>query len=126
MSDLIDRKTLKKMIEESCFGGCGLIDNAPSAWIPVKTRPCTDEEYEDLFEPWGYDIPREEVKMFDCPMPDDGQEILISSKRGFVGVDICYREEDNVISLESNEDFENIAAWMPYPEPYKREADNEN
>lgn len=115
--------------------GLGLIESyiadmkdLPSAqseqqWIPVKTRPMTEEERRYYAESLGWDITDDEAVMFDCKMPEDGQEIWVCSKCGNVWVDKC--EVDEGIGLEENGDWLDIVAWMPFkkPEPWKGEDD---
>lgn len=90
-------------------------------WIPVTSRPMTKEEYEENVFVREYDIPFEDAKVFTGPLPEDGQEILISHG-GYVDKDIV-SWEDGYITLESYEYFEDISAWMPLPEPYKPSAE---
>lgn len=95
-----------------------------SAWIPIKTRPLTDEERKSLSQYYGsnYEDTADEWA-FDCPMPEEGQEILISTSWG-VSKDICeYDCTDDgmgLFSLEENCDWDGVTAWMPLPEPYKK------
>lgn len=89
-------------------------------WIPVTSRPMTMEEYEENDYVREYDIPFEDAKVFTCPLPEDGQEILISHG-GYVDQDIV-SWEDGFIALENFEYFEEISAWMPLPEPYNPSA----
>lgn len=95
-------------------------------WIPVTDRPMTEEEVKKACEKWGV---KEEIledwekRVFTCPLPDDGQEILIS--RGeYVSEDIC-TWDDNCCGLEINGDWDGVDAWMPKPEPYKEEGEGE-
>lgn len=82
-------------------------------WIPVKFRELTDEEKQEY---------PDYVYMTDGRMPDDGQEILISLKCGRVEKDEC--GFDDGYYLDSGFDWEtDVAAWMPLPEPYKKEND---
>ena len=46
-------------------------------WIPVKVRPLTDEE-KKLYEEYEF--------MYDCKLPDDEQQVLITTKHGNVEV----------------------------------------
>lgn len=94
-------------------------------WIPVKTRPMTEEERQYYSELYGYDIEYEEAIMFDCKMPEDGQEIWVCSKCGNVWEDTCCVDEG--IGLEGNGDWLDIVAWMPRikPEPYREETEND-
>lgn len=63
-----------------------------------------------------------EDKAFDCPMPEDGQEILISVSWGVVE-DVADNDVDGegfiCYGLEGNGDWDGVLAWMPKPEPYK-------
>lgn len=81
-----------------------------SQWIPITMRPL--EEEEKFVFPYATFI-------FDCPMPEDGQDILISTKYG-VEFDTCY--EGDGFYLDSNRDWEEVYAWQPLPEPYKKEG----
>lgn len=63
---------------------------------------------------------REELKvemMCDFPLPDDGQEILISSN-GRVFTDTCYWDGYNTW-LDGSGDWLDIDAWMPLPKAYE-------
>lgn len=95
------------------------IENLPSVtperkWIPVKLRPLTDEEQKEV---------PDYCCMADCPMPDDGEEILVTTKYGIVEKDEC--GFDDGYYLDSGYDWQtDIAAWMPLPEPYKAERED--
>ena len=82
-------------------------------WIPVKTRPMTEEEKEYyseyLFEGNGL--------IYECPLPDDGQEVLITSKYGSVDMTTFYTDYGNY--FENYEDYDEVIAWKPLPEPFK-------
>ena len=80
-------------------------------WIPFELRELTDEE-KILYPEWSF--------IFDCPLPEDGQKILIS-RNGNVFMDTFYHDED--YHLDSDCEIENGMAWMPLPEGYK---ENEN
>lgn len=106
-----------------------LLEELPSAqpeqqWIPVKTRPMTEEDRRYYAESLGWDMTDDEAVMFDCKMPEDGQEIWVCSKCGNVWVDACVVDEG--IGLEGNGDWLDIVAWMPFkkPEPWKGEDDD--
>lgn len=93
-------------------------------WIPIKMRPGTDEEYE-AFSQYG-ECPREGFRVFDCQMPDDGQEVLVTTRWGYVCIDTWYRDVD-CCYFENNSDDDDVIAWMPIPAAYKSEvqdADN--
>lgn len=92
-------------------------------WIPVKTRPMTEEERRYYAESLGWDMTNDEAVLFDCKMPEDGQEIWVCSKCGNVWTDTCVVDEG--IGLEENGDWLDIVAWMPFrkPKPWKGEYD---
>ena len=103
----------------------GLCENRPTGeWIPVKTRPMTTEERIKFAEHYGIEYcDTADEKVLDCPLPEDGQEVLVSSRWG-VHTDVADNDIDGegFISyvLEENGDWEGINAWMPLPEPYKK------
>lgn len=80
-------------------------------WIPLTKRPMTDEEREDYRE-WS-DI--KGAMIFDCPLPEDGQEVLVSYG-GYVMVDTFCKDDGCYFE---GVDIDDVQAWMPLPEPYK-------
>lgn len=77
-------------------------------WIPIETRPLTEEEKEEYPD---YAI------MYDCCLPEDGEEVLITTKYG-VRTDTFYRDEEGCY-FESYCDEGEVLAWKPLPKPYK-------
>ena len=85
-----------------------------SPWIPVKFRPLTEEEQIE-YPDYCY--------MADCQMPDEGDEILVSTAHGTVEKDIA--EFDDGFYLDSGYDWQtDIVAWRPLPERYKAESED--
>lgn len=91
-----------------------------SQWILIKKRPGTDEEYEE-FSQYG-DCPREDFRVFECPLPDDDQEVLVTTRWGDVCIDTWHRDVD-CCYFEDYSDDDDVIAWMPKPEPYKKEGE---
>ena len=94
-----------------------------SQWIPVTYRPIPEEEEKELCEKLGIEegiLEDWEKRVFTCHLPDDGQEILISRGK-YVQEDICSWDEYGC-GLENNGDWDGVDAWMPKPEPYKKEG----
>ena len=89
-------------------------------WIPIKTRPMTEEETEHYFEYIGQRIDETNI-ILDCPLPEDGQEVLVSCGNN-VSVDIFVR--DTYGCYFADQDIDEVTAWMPLPEPYKKERAN--
>ena len=90
-------------------------------WIPLKTRPLSDkekEEYADL----GYSEDAISF-MYDCPLPDDGQEVLVTTRYGEVTTDTFYRDEGCYFETYCDED--DIKAWMPKPKSYEPQESEE-
>lgn len=77
-------------------------------WIVFKDRPLTESEKEEF---------KDITYMFDCPVPDDGQDILISFN-GRVYMDTWlengYRHLDSGNAIETDGSM----AWMPLPLPH--------
>lgn len=80
-------------------------------WIPIKTRPLTEEEKNI---DWVIDCCVD--YMYDCELPDDGDEVLITTKWGTVATDIFHNDCDGAYFEKFEED---IVAWAFLPEPYK-------
>ena len=89
-------------------------------WIPVKFRKLTEEEKKlykerEIFE--GVET------AWDCLLPDDGQDVLITTTYGDVMFStFCVDEYDGMYFEDVDDEY--IKAWMPLPEPYKEVEDN--
>ena len=83
-------------------------------WIPIKYHETTDDD----------GIDKNIYPLFlDCKMPDNGQDILICTKGGLIGYDTCF--DDDGYYLDSSFDWiDDVVAWMPLPEPYRTEKEN--
>lgn len=119
----ISESDKQKLIEAIRKSRLQVIDSsAECPWIPVTYRPMTEEEEKELCEKLGINggfLEDWEKKVFTCQLPDDGQEILISSFGRYVIEDICSWDEYGC-GLENNGDWDGVDAWMPKPEPYKK------
>ena len=87
-------------------------------WIPVKFRKLTEEEKKiykerEIFE--GVET------AWDCLLPDDGQDVLITTTYGDVMFStFCVDEYDGMYFEDVDDEY--VKAWMPLPEPYKEAA----
>lgn len=91
--ELADHDVWEEIKEKSKSDFLELCENEePREWIPIKMRPGTDEEYEDFCK-YG-DCPREDFRVFDCPTPDDDQEVFVTTRWGNVCIDIWHRDVD--------------------------------
>lgn len=79
-------------------------------WIPFHKRELTEEEQE-MYPGWSYYL--------DCELPEDGEEIIISSPTWGVYIDTFNNEGSEGCYLEGDEEIDDGMAWMPLPEPYK-------
>lgn len=82
--------------------------DAAQGWIPFTRRPMTEEEQKDYPNC---------TFIFDCVLPDDGDEILVSNGR-FVWMDTFCTDIDGCY-LDGGDDIDEDMAWMPLPKPYK-------
>lgn len=93
-----------------------------SSWIPIKTKKLSPEEIREFCEE-THEFSPEEMDgawRYDCKLPEKTQDVLITT-----------RFEDVVITkfvcdgcegyFEDFEDEGDLLAWMPLPEPYKKE-----
>lgn len=85
-----------------------------SQWIPIKTRELTEEEKEEYPDC---------TFMYDCRLPEDGEEVLVTTWAGDVALDTFCR--DDGCYFENYCDEEDVIAWMPKPEQYKKEGEEE-
>ena len=84
-----------------------------TCWIPVKTRPLTEEEKEEYADE-GFEF------MYDCPLPEHGQDVLITTKYGYVEKTTFFTDCGDY--FENWDDEDDVLAWMPLPKPYKEEG----
>lgn len=88
-----------------------------SSWVPITYRDMTEEE-KKLFN-----VEFEETKILDCFLPDDGEEVLITTEFGNVFMDVFHNEIGDCY-FEDYE-IEDARAWMPLPEGYKTKKEAE-
>lgn len=74
------KNVAEKALDEFLYDGKSIrewmkiIAEQEPKWIPMTTRPMTEEEREHYRE-WS-DV--EGAMIFDCELPEDGQEVLVS------------------------------------------------
>jgi hypothetical protein len=93
----------------------------PQEWIPIKTRPLTKEEKEHYAEMSYSDD--SVTFMYDCPLPDDGEEVLVTDWLGNVEFDTFIRDECDDCYFEENCDDGEVVAWKHKPSPYKGDTE---
>lgn len=86
-------------------------------WHEVNIRRLTEEEIKEIDESEYYDYIPDWI--FDCKMPDDGEEILIATRWG---VDKDVNGIDEGYYLENHDEWDDVKAWARMPK-YK-ETDN--
>ena len=91
-----------------------------SRWISITYRHMTEEEKKSYAERTGYDIEDLDT-MLDCPLPEDGEIVLITDRLGNVCTDVFYEDCDRSY-FECNEDMKDVIAWMPLPTPYSESS----
>ncbi len=79
-------------------------------WIEIKTRPLT---YDEKLSYQHQDI----IWMYDCELPDDGQEVLVTTSSGDVEKTFYHTE---YFVFEDYEGPDDLLAWRPLPEGFKR------
>ena len=84
--------------------------NEREDWIPLKTRPMTEEELQARS---GYSLKHDITELYDCLLPEDGEEVLVTDGQ-FVTTDTFYW--DDGCYFDGGDVW---TAWMPLPKPYK-------
>lgn len=97
------------------------LENQPQ-WIPVKTRKMTAEEIEELSKSNDL-IDADDIEQwcYCCKLPDDKQDVLITTEYGDIRFTTFYADLYYGCYFENYEDRDDVLAWMPLPEPYKKE-----
>lgn len=108
----------KHPIKEALYAARKALEQEPR-WIPVKTRKLTDAEEQDMLENSAYSF----NYMFDCLLPEDGEEVLITTSTGEVTTTTFYDEGLDGCYFEFYEDDGDVIAWMPKPKSYKAESE---
>ncbi len=80
---------------------------AKTKWIPIVIRPLTGEERKD----YGVEI----EFVYDCVLPEDGQDVLVTTPYG-VRQTTFYT--DYGCYFENYEDEGDVIAWCELPQPY--------
>ena len=101
-----DRETYIQRFEALRMAIEALQEPQVGGWIPVTYHAPVKEDGEDAT--YAY--------ILDCPMPEEGQEILISFN-SVVDMDVCCYDEGWY--LDNRGDWTDVDAWMPLPAPYK-------
>ena len=114
--DVVNEEDAKEIVQQVAEEFATDTNVGNNGWIPAKTRPMTEEEKEYyteyLFEGNGL--------IYECPLPDDGQEVLITSNYGSVDKTTFYTDCGNY--FENYEDYNEVIAWQPLPQPYKESS----
>lgn len=134
MDDLISRQHLIKLLETEkeyranrgeigaekglCYA-LEIVDDMPSAqeWIPITSRPMTEDERQEWSEKLGHYIDDYEARIY-SNLPDDGQRVLVYYMCGEVGIDTFCDDYDGY-HFKDNGNMDGITHWMPLPEKPK-------
>lgn len=87
-------------------------------WIPFEQREADEEEKAHFLEHYGYEL----EYMLCGRLPDEDEEILVTYSNGCVGEDILLRDGKECYLDSGNELVTEAIAWMPKPQPYKKEG----
>lgn len=90
-------------------------------WIPIKTRKLTHAEEQDMLENSNCYY----TYMFNCRLPENGEEVLVTTSTGEVTTTTFYDEGLDGCYFEFYEDDGDVIAWMPKPKSYKAESEDE-
>lgn len=98
-------------------------------WIPIKTRPLTEEEKQNAIE--KHDIDPDDLEYpfawhFDCELPEPKKgeqsvDVLVTTDLGFVKVTNFFIDYLGCPCFEDMDEAGEFVAWMPLPESYQSE-----
>lgn len=89
-------------------------------WIPIESRPMTEEERNEWSEIHGVDVEYFKPIIY-SNLPEDEQEVLTCDQYGVIRLDNFINDADYGCYFEENEGMDGIVAWMPLPIPYRGE-----
>lgn len=78
-------------------------------WIEIKTHIPTPEEAAIYGDEYSF--------IYDCQMPNDGVDVLITTKYGYVATSIY---DSDCGCFEGYEDEGEVVAWRYLPGPYSK------
>lgn len=121
LQEFINGTRLKGEIRAEAFDlAIKALESQPQ-WIPVKTRDMAAGEIANLREKCDYfDSDYADFWCYDCPLPNDQQDVLITTRWGISLVTFCCDSDDGC-SFDDYTDRDDVMAWMPLPEPYSKE-----
>lgn len=104
-----------------------------SPWIPIKTRPLTEEEKQKAIEKYDIDPNNLEYPFawhFYCelPEPKEGEksiDVLVTTDLGFVKVTNFFIDYFGYPCFEDMSEAGEFVAWMPIPERYESEVQDD-
>ena len=129
MNDLISRQAAIEAVGEvhpldyNAQSTVNRIKKIPSAqeWIPITTRPLTEDERKEWSEKLGYDIEHEDAIIYTGQLPEDGEAVLTYKEYcGVIEID-TFCNDDGEVYFKDNGEMDGITHWMPLPEPPKEE-----
>ena len=114
VEELKEAKKLLEKLEELKFAN----EQSKTDWIPFEQREADEEEKEYWLENYG-----QEIEYMLCGrLPDEDEEIIVSYSNGCVGEDIFLRDGVDCYLDSGAEFITETIAWMPKPQPYKKEG----
>lgn len=116
-----------------CNHGYTVSKENAEEWIPIKTRPLTEEEKQNAIEEHGVepcDLEYPFAWHFDCELPklkEDEQsvDVLVTTALGFVKVTNFFIDYLGCPCFEDMDEAGEFVAWMPLPKAYESEADHD-
>lgn len=110
--------TIGEPCEDCKYKSMAEQDQKTGHWIPITYYHMDDEEKKYHSERTGYDEKGLDI-ILNCPLPEDGETVLITDRLGNVEVDTFVKDCDGCY-FECC-DTEDVIAWMRFPEAYKGE-----
>ena len=124
----VETYTLEDM--QNNYDAGAAYEAAKHDWIPIKTRPLTEEEKQNAIE--KHDIDPDDLEYpfawhFDCELPklkegEQSVDVLVTTESGFVKVTNFFIDYLGCPCFEDMDEAGEFVAWMPLPERYEAEV----
>lgn len=119
MKNYVETENLKQQLRmEAALGYVKTLEDVEKI-IDFCVTP--DQPPADKWIPFTMEYDESGWSMLTCPLPEDGEEIIVTNGR-YVWEDIFMNDGEECWLDSSNKALvEEVTAWQPKPEPYKGE-----
>lgn len=107
--------------KRACENAIDYIEGAQEGirWIKITTAPLDEKETRAMKDFIGTALlDEEDLWKYSCELPEDKEEVLVTTKNGFVVMTQFFYSEGNASWFDGFEERDSAIAWAHLPEPY--------